>query len=131
MRVLIAVALGSLLAAAPSVAQQAPDVDVLWVEDVTREVGRVITLRFPDQSTRTLALARRMQLPEIDGRAWRLEDLLVSLDVHLREPVATFVVAGPEFVVDQFERAWRDGELSPPIDPTVTVRELQVRCACR
>lgn len=114
-------------APAPLVAQSAVLGDTVWVPGARNAVGRVITVTLADQADRAALLREEIALPTVEGRAWTVQDLVVTVDLGTRAPTVTWRVAGPEAVVGAFETALRRHTDMQPSTRSIAVRQLVVR----
>lgn len=125
LRVLLLAAL--LAAPAPLLAQSTVLGDTVWVRAPSGAIGRVITVAFADPADRSAMLREELTLPAIDGRAWRPQDLVVTLDVGTRAADIVWRVVGPAAVIDAFEAEVRKQAAKRPSARPVAARPLVVR----
>lgn len=117
----------ALTSPAPLLAQGTASGDTLWVGAPAGTVGRQISISFADAADRAALLREEMALPTVDGRAWAVRDLVVTLDVGTRAADITWRVAGPAAVIDAFEAAVRKQAEQRPSTLAVRARTLVVR----
>lgn len=125
LRVLLLAAV--LAAPTPLLAQGSVVGDTVWVPAPSGAVGRLITVAFTDPADRAAMLRDELTLPTVDGRAWRTQDLVVTLDVGTRAADVTWRVVGPAAVIDAFEAEVRKQSAKRPSARPVTTRSLVVR----
>lgn len=118
------------VAPAPILAQNTVLGDTVWVEQSQLGVGRAISVEFADAADRSVKLREEVVLPTVEGKSWRVEDIVVAVDIGTRSAVVTWRVVGPAVVVDAFESARRRQAETGPTTRSLVVRPLVVRCAC-
>ena len=125
--VLVACAVGS------AAAQTTQRGDTIFVSDrylTTATTGAEIIAKFDSAAARTSMLRLDAPVTTVNGKAWTLGDILVSLDLNGNGYVARWVIAGPRSVVEAYLARFRSitRQRSPIYDSGI--HALIVRCAC-
>jgi hypothetical protein len=107
--------------------------DTIFVSDrylTAGATGAELIAKFDTAAARTSMLRLDAPVATINGRAWVLGDILVSLDLNGNGYVARWMVAGPRNVVEEYLARFRTitRQRSPIYDSGI--HALIVRCAC-
>jgi hypothetical protein len=107
--------------------------DTIFVSDrylTAATTGAEIIAKFDSVAARTSMLRLDAPVATINGKAWVLGDILVSVDLNGNGYVARWTIAGPRPVVDEYLARFRTvtRQRSPIYDSGI--HALIVRCAC-
>lgn len=114
---------------APLLGQSTVLGDTVWVAAPAGAVGRMITVVFADAADRSAMLHNQIELPAVNGRAWRAQDIVVTMDVGTRSHDVTWRLVGPADVIEAFEAEVRKQAERRPSARIAAVRPLVVRSA--